>query len=133
MLAFKRFTSSAEQLTFLAGNARSIGFRLFSTQISTAVFRIMHEPMPAACQIFLHLYDLKNDKQLIFVKCLGTWLLRLCQVIVILVKPHKPAYPKTVRDFRRQFASEESCIEYLIQGRWPEGFACSRCGHEAYC
>lgn len=48
------------------------------------------------------------------------------------MKPHKPAYPKTVRDFRRQFASEESCIAYLIQSRWPEGFSCPRCGHEAY-
>lgn len=48
------------------------------------------------------------------------------------MKPHKPAYPKTVRDFRRQFASEESCIESRIQRRWPEGFSCPRCGHEAY-
>ena len=52
--------------------------------------------------------------------------------MVIVVKPHKPAYPKTVRDFRRQFASEESCREDLLQSRWPEGFACPRCGHEAY-
>jgi hypothetical protein len=44
----------------------------------------------------------------------------------------KPAYPKTVRVFRQQFASEESCIQYLIQSRWPDGFSCPRCQHDAY-
>jgi transposase-like protein len=44
----------------------------------------------------------------------------------------KPAYPKTVREFRRQFASEESCIQYLIQSRWTDGFSCPRCQHSAY-
>jgi hypothetical protein len=47
------------------------------------------------------------------------------------VKPHNPASPKTVRDFRRQVASEASCLESLIQSRWPEGCSCSRCGYEA--
>ena len=52
--------------------------------------------------------------------------------MVLAVKTIKPAYPKTVRDFRRQFASEESCIQYLIQSRWTDGFSCPRCQHDAY-
>jgi hypothetical protein len=52
--------------------------------------------------------------------------------MVLVAKTIKPAYPKTVRDFRQQFASEESCIQYLIQSRWPDGFSCPRCQHDAY-
>src|SRR3989339_1261117 len=52
--------------------------------------------------------------------------------MILVVKTIKPAYPKTVRDFRRQFASEESCIQYLIQSRWTDGFSCPRCQHDAY-
>ena len=29
--------------------------------------------------------------------------------------------------FQRQFASEEACLAYLAQCRWPDGFVCSRC------
>ena len=39
----------------------------------------------------------------------------------------KLASPKTVGDFRQAFASEESCFQYLIQSRWPEGFSCPGC------
>lgn len=52
--------------------------------------------------------------------------------MILAVKTIKPAYPKTVRDFRWQFASEESCIQYLIQSRWTDGFSCPRCQHDAY-
>jgi transposase-like protein len=34
-----------------------------------------------------------------------------------------------MREFQRQFATEEACQEYLAACRWPDGFACPRCGH----
>ena len=34
-----------------------------------------------------------------------------------------------MREFQRQFATEEACQDYLAACRWPEGFACPRCGH----
>jgi transposase-like protein len=39
----------------------------------------------------------------------------------------RPEYPKDMREFRRKFATEAACIEYLIQCRWPEGFVCPKC------
>jgi hypothetical protein len=32
--------------------------------------------------------------------------------------------------FQRAFATEEACAEHLKALRWPEGFACPRCGHK---
>lgn len=52
--------------------------------------------------------------------------------MVLAVKTAKPAYPKTVGDFRRQFASEDACIQYLIESRWTDGFSCPRCEHDTY-
>jgi len=38
-----------------------------------------------------------------------------------------------LREFQRQFATEEACQDYLAACRWPDGFACRRCGHgQAY-
>lgn len=34
-----------------------------------------------------------------------------------------------MREFQRQFASEDACQEYLAQCRWPDGFSCPRCDH----
>jgi transposase-like protein len=34
-----------------------------------------------------------------------------------------------MREFQRQFTSEEACQDYLAACRWPDGFACPRCGH----
>ena len=34
-----------------------------------------------------------------------------------------------MREFQRQFASEKACQAYLAACRWPDGFACPRCGH----
>src|SRR2546422_10894426 len=34
-----------------------------------------------------------------------------------------------MRQFQRQFATEEACQQYLAACRWPEGFRCPRCGH----
>ena len=41
----------------------------------------------------------------------------------------RPSFPKNVREFQRQFATEEACERYLAACRWPEGFGCPRCGH----
>ena len=38
-----------------------------------------------------------------------------------------PMFPKTLDEFQRRFATEESCISYLIQIRWPKGFECPLC------
>ena len=43
----------------------------------------------------------------------------------------RPPFPRNLRDFQRQFASEEACQDYLAACRWPEGFVCPRCGHRA--
>jgi len=37
-------------------------------------------------------------------------------------------YPKTLGELERQFATEPACVEYLYALRWPDGFACPRCG-----
>jgi transposase-like protein len=37
-------------------------------------------------------------------------------------------YPRDWNQFLDWFASEESCLSYLEQLRWPQGFACPRCG-----
>src|SRR5260370_28617989 len=39
----------------------------------------------------------------------------------------RPDFPRSVMEFQRQFASEEGCLAYLVQCRWPDGFVCSRC------
>src|ERR671911_51035 len=45
----------------------------------------------------------------------------------------RPPFPRSLREFQRQFASEEACQEYLANCRWPDGFKCPRCGnHRAY-
>ena len=41
----------------------------------------------------------------------------------------RPPFPTSLREFQRQFASEEACQQYLAACRWPDGFACRRCGH----
>ena len=39
----------------------------------------------------------------------------------------RPGYPRDLREFRRQFSTNEACLEYLVRCRWPEGFTCPRC------
>ncbi len=41
-------------------------------------------------------------------------------------------FPNNEVEFDRRFHSEEACLGYLLQLRWPEGFTCSRCGHDQY-
>ncbi|MGO9940689.1 MAG: transposase, partial [Terracidiphilus sp.] len=38
-------------------------------------------------------------------------------------------FPKTLRQFQSDFATEEACERYLATCRWPEGFICPRCGN----
>ena len=44
----------------------------------------------------------------------------------------RPDFPKTVFEFKQWFPDEESCMRFLIQSRWPEGFVCPRCGFNEY-
>jgi transposase-like protein len=37
-------------------------------------------------------------------------------------------FPKTILEFEKRFNSEEACLQYLYQLRWPDGFICPRCG-----
>jgi transposase-like protein len=43
----------------------------------------------------------------------------------------RPTFPKTLREFQSQFATEEACQKYLAACRWPDGFMCPRCGHRS--
>lgn len=38
-------------------------------------------------------------------------------------------YPMNLTEFERQFSTEEACLQYLAQLRWPEGYRCPRCQH----
>ena len=42
----------------------------------------------------------------------------------------RPSFPKTLRQFQTDFATEEACQQYLAACRWPDGFTCPRCGHK---
>lgn len=44
----------------------------------------------------------------------------------------KEDFPKNEVEFDRRFCSEQACLEYLFQLRWPDGFVCSQCGYTAY-
>ena len=41
----------------------------------------------------------------------------------------RPPFPKNLREFQRQFATEEACERYLAACRWPDGFVCPQCQH----
>jgi transposase-like protein len=41
----------------------------------------------------------------------------------------RPPFPSSLRQFQRQFASEEACQQYLAACRWPDSFGCPQCGH----
>ena len=44
----------------------------------------------------------------------------------------RPSFPSTVFEFNQRFPDEESCLRYMIESRWPEGFVCSRCGSKEH-
>jgi len=37
-------------------------------------------------------------------------------------------YPKSLVEFEHRFATDAACLEYLVQLRWGDSFACPRCG-----
>jgi hypothetical protein len=39
-------------------------------------------------------------------------------------------HPKTLIEFMQMYPTEEDCREALFEHRWPQGFACRRCGNE---
>jgi len=41
-------------------------------------------------------------------------------------------FPKTLKEFREQFAKEEDCYRYLVESRWPEGINCPRCAGKSF-
>ena len=40
-------------------------------------------------------------------------------------------FPTTLQEFQAIFPDEQACWEVLRRARWPKGFVCPRCGHEA--
>ena len=41
-------------------------------------------------------------------------------------------FPKSEIEFDRRFATESACYDYLFRLKWPDGFMCSKCGHQSY-
>jgi len=41
-------------------------------------------------------------------------------------------YPRDQMEFERAFASEENCLQYLIEVKWPLGYKCNTYGHNEY-
>jgi hypothetical protein len=39
----------------------------------------------------------------------------------------------TIFDFQNRFPDDKSCLDYLCELRWKEGFVCPKCGHTRYC
>jgi len=39
----------------------------------------------------------------------------------------------TIFEFQKRFPDENSCIEYLIELKWGNGFVCPQCGHTKHC
>ena len=39
----------------------------------------------------------------------------------------KPSFPRTILEFQARFADEQTCLDYLFECRWPEGYVCPRC------
>jgi hypothetical protein len=38
--------------------------------------------------------------------------------------------PMTLLQFQKQYRTEDDCLQALEQMRWPNGFVCSKCGHD---
>lgn len=37
-------------------------------------------------------------------------------------------YPRTLAGFYQRFSTDEACLRYLVETRWPDGFRCLACG-----
>ncbi|MDP2948925.1 MAG: IS1595 family transposase [Chloroflexota bacterium] len=44
----------------------------------------------------------------------------------------RPDFPRTIMEFQKRFSDEGECLKYLIDSRWPDGFVCPRCTHDAF-
>ena len=44
----------------------------------------------------------------------------------------RPDFPKTITEFQHRFGTEQACLDYLTESRWPDGFICPRCGSQDY-
>src|ERR1700679_928605 len=38
--------------------------------------------------------------------------------------------PSNIIEFNDRFNSEEACLEFLKEIRWPQGFVCPNCNHD---
>lgn len=43
----------------------------------------------------------------------------------------RPDFPRGLMEFQQRFASDAACREYLADSRWPDGYACPKCGGRA--
>ena len=41
-------------------------------------------------------------------------------------------FPKSEIEFDKRFNTESACYDYLFRVKWPDGFICSKCGHQSY-
>ncbi len=41
----------------------------------------------------------------------------------------RTSFPKSLKEFQKQFVDDEACRAYLVQLRWPDGYRCPRCAH----
>jgi transposase-like protein len=39
-------------------------------------------------------------------------------------------YPKTLLELEGRFVTDQNCLDYLVDIRWPEGFRCPSCNHD---
>lgn len=39
----------------------------------------------------------------------------------------------TIFEFQKRYPDEDSCMEYLNQLQWADGFVCPKCGNNKYC
>ena len=39
--------------------------------------------------------------------------------------------PRSLPEFEAQFPDEVACARWLLERRWPDGFRCPACGHDA--
>ena len=39
-----------------------------------------------------------------------------------------PKPPENIMQFARAFSTEQACADYLFSLRWPNGYACPKCG-----
>lgn len=39
----------------------------------------------------------------------------------------------TIFEFQKKFPDDESCLKYLSELKWKDGFQCPQCGHTHYC